>query len=142
MRNSICKRSALLTMQSSFRIRAIHGAAFWIAMATGCTSTPSRLLAPKVVSGFELAPYATLEECIALEPGERIGYRFDARQPVAFNVHFREGNAVIMPVSHDSTTSESGDFAADRKEIYCLTWEAAAEGSILDYRVSPWPRQQ
>ena len=128
-------------MQSRIRLWAIHGAAFFIAMTAGCASAPGRLLAPKVVSGLDLAPYATVEECVELEAGERIAYRFDARQPVAFNLHFHDGNAVIMPVSSDGTTSESGDFTADRNEIYCLTWEAGGEGSILDYRVGPWPRQ-
>jgi hypothetical protein len=129
-------------MQVSIRLCTIHGAAFWIAMTAGCASAPARLQAPKAVFGFELAPYATLEECVALEPGERIAYRFDARLPVAFNVHFHDDNAVIMPLTRDATTSESGDFAADRKQLYCLMWEAGAEGSVLDYRVSPWPRQQ
>jgi hypothetical protein len=129
-------------MQVNIRLCAIHGAAFWIAVAAGCASAPSRLQAPKLVFGVELAPYATLEECVALEPAERIAYRFDARLPVAFNVHFHDGNAVIMPVTRDDTTSESGDFTADRRELYCLTWEAGAQGSVLDYRVSPWPRQQ
>jgi hypothetical protein len=124
------------------RLCAIHGAALWIAMMAGCASAPGRLQAPKAVFGLELAPYATTEECIALEPGERIGYRFEARLPVAFNVHFHEDNAVIMPISRDATTSESGDFAADRKEVYCLAWEAGAEGSVLNYRVNPWPRPQ
>jgi hypothetical protein len=119
----------------------MHGAAFCIAMTAACASAPGRLLAPKVVSGVALAPYATLEECVVLDSGERIAYRFEAKQPVAFNVHFHDGNAVIMPVASDSTTSESGDFTADRKEVYCLAWEAGAEGSVLDYRVSPWPRQ-
>jgi hypothetical protein len=126
----------------NIRLCAIHGAAFWIAMTTGCASAPARLQAPKAVFGLELAPYATVEECVALEPGERIAYRFESRLPVAFNVHFRDNNAVILPLTRDRTTSESGDFAADRKQLYCLTWEAGAEGSVLDYRVSPWPRPQ
>ncbi len=129
-------------MQSRTRLCAILRAAFWVAMIAGCASPPGRLVAPKVVSGFELAPYAALEECLALEPGERIAYRFEAREPLAFNVHFHDGNAVIMPVSNVGTTSESGDFTADRKEVYCLMWEAGADGSVLDYRVSPWPRQR
>ena len=111
-------------------------------MTTGCASAPARLQAPKAVFGLELAPYATVEECVPLEPGERIAYRFESRLPVAFNVHFRDNNAVILPLTRDRTTSESGDFAADRKQLYCLTWEAGAEGSVLDYRVSPWPRSQ
>ncbi|HEV2038613.1 MAG TPA: hypothetical protein VGT81_00985 [Casimicrobiaceae bacterium] len=126
----------------SFRLRALHGAVFWMAVMAGCASAPGRLLAPKAVSGVGLAPYAIVEECLALEAGERIAYRFESRLPVAFNIHFHEDNAVIMPVSRDGTTSESGDFTADRKEVYCLMWEAGAGGSILDYRVSPWPRQQ
>ena len=130
------------TIKVSFRVRAIHGAVFWIAVSAGCASAPGRLQAPKAVFGVELAPYAIIEECVALEPGERIAYRFESRLPVAFNVHFHDNNAVIMPVSRDGTTSESGDFAADRKQIYCLMWEAGAGGSVLDYRVSPWPRQQ
>src|SRR5207302_1114341 len=69
--------------------------ALWIAMTAGCASAPGRLQAPKAVFGLELAPYATTEECIALEPGERIGYRFEARLPVAFNGHFHEDNAVL-----------------------------------------------
>jgi hypothetical protein len=124
------------------RLCTIHGAAFWIAVTAGCASAPSRLDAPRAMFGVELAPYATTEECMVLEPGERIGYRFEARFPVAFNVHFREDNAVVMPISRDATTSESGDFAADRKQVYCLAWEAGAEGSVLNYRVNPWPRQQ
>jgi hypothetical protein len=111
-------------------------------MTTGCASAPARLQAPKAVFGLELAPYATVEECVALEPGERIAYRFESRLPVAFNVHFHDNNAVILPLTRDGTTSESGDFAADRKQLYCLTWEAGAEGSVLDYRVSPWPQPQ
>jgi len=124
------------------RLCAVQGAAFWLAMTAGCASAPGRLLEPKAVFGLELAPYATTEECIVLEPGERIGYRFEARLPVAFNVNFHQDNAVIMPISRDATTSESGDFAADRKEVYCLMWEAGAGGSVLDYRIGPWPRQQ
>ncbi len=111
-------------------------------MTAGCASVPGRLEAPKAVFGIELAPYAMIEECVALEPGERIAYRFESRLPVAFNIHFHDNNAVIMPVSRDGTTSESGDFAADRRQLYCLMWEAGAEGSVLDYRVSPWLRQQ
>jgi hypothetical protein len=126
----------------STHLCAIHGAAFWIAMTAGCAFAPGRLQAPKAVTGLDLAPYAMAEECVALEPGERIAYRFESRLPVAFNVQFRDNNAVILPLTRDGTTSESGDFAADRKQLYCLTWEAGAEGSVLDYRVSPWPRPQ
>jgi len=110
-------------------------------MTAGCATPPGRLEEPKTIFGLELKPYAAIEECFALESGERIAYRFDARLPVAFSIHFQDGNAVIMPLTRDTTTSDSGDFTADRTQIYCLMWEAGAEGSILDYRLSPWPHK-
>jgi hypothetical protein len=116
----------------------MYGAALLAALAA-CAAAPGRLEAPKTVSGIQLAPFATVEECVLLDAGERIDFRFQARLPVAFNVHFREGNAVIMPLTRDGATSESGDFTADRDTVYCLSWEAGAEGSVVDYRVSPWP---
>jgi hypothetical protein len=106
-----------------------------LALAAGCATQSERLDAPKVVSGLELAPYALHEECFALAAGDRVGYRFDAREPVAFNVHFHEGNTVILPVDVKATVEESGDFTADRGQFYCLTWEAGAQGSALEYRV-------
>jgi hypothetical protein len=106
-----------------------------LALAAGCAIQPERLEAPKTVSGLELAPYALHEECVALAAGDRVGYRFNARNPVAFNVHFHEDNAVILPVDVKATVEESGEFTADRVQVYCLMWEAGAQGSVLEYRV-------
>jgi hypothetical protein len=117
----------------------MHGAAICIAMTAACASAPGRLLAPKMVSGVALAPYATLEECVVLDSGERIAYRFEARQPVAFNVHFHDGNAVIMPVASDSTTSESGDFAIAKRSIAWRGGWSGGQCSRLSRR--SWPRQ-
>ena len=104
-------------------------------IAAGCASEPDRLVEPKAVSDVELAPFAILTQCFALSEGERVAYRFTATRPVAFNVHFREGNARIIPVDVQATRDESGDFTADRGQNYCLEWEAGASGSIIDYRV-------
>jgi hypothetical protein len=106
-----------------------------LALAAGCATQAERLEAPKTVSGLELAAYAVQEECFALAEGDRVGYRFNARNPVAFNVHFHEGNAVLLPVDVKATVAESGEFIADRVTVYCLMWEAGAQGSALEYRV-------
>jgi hypothetical protein len=94
------------------------------------------------VSAAEIGPYALHEECVMLSAGERIGYRFRAQPPVSFNIHFHEGNTVVMPIDIASSGDEAGVFAADREQIYCLTWEAGAQGSVLDYRVQPLERRQ
>ena len=111
-------------------------------LAAGCASDPEGLITPKVVAGIEIAPFAIHEQCFALAVGDRVAYHFTAIQPVAFNVHFREGNAKIIPVDVKSTLEESGDFTVDQPQAYCLAWEAGAQGSIVHYRVQQVrPRQ-
>ena len=107
----------------------------------GCSSEIQRLEATRVISGVELPGYAIHEECMALERDERIAYRFNAQPPVSFNIHYHEGNAVILPIDIASTTEESGVFLADSARGYCLMWEAGPQGSRLDYRVQPLRRQ-
>jgi hypothetical protein len=112
----------------------------WAALALGaCAAADYRLDAPRSAAGVEIAPYAMHEECVALDRGERIGYYFVSVAPVSFNVHFHDSNAVIMPIVRENVTEDSGDFTADRKEIYCLMWEAGAAPSALEYRIRPLP---
>ena len=111
-----------------------------VAIVLAACATPElRLLGPKTVAGLRLAPYAIHEECVALARGERIDYRFTSDAAVAFNIHYHEDNAVVMPISREQTHEERGDFTADRQRVYCLMWEAGAEVSVLDYRVRPLP---
>jgi hypothetical protein len=104
-----------------------------------CASSDYRLDGPRSAAGVEIAPYALHEECVALEPGNRINYYFESVAPVAFNIHYHDANAVIMPITRDHVTRDSGDFTAERKEIYCLMWEAGPEPSVLEYRIRPMP---
>jgi hypothetical protein len=100
----------------------------------GCAG-PERLDTPKARFEVDIAPYATHEECIAMHDGERIGYFFEARVPVTFTIQYKEGNAVIIPLTRDATTDESGDYTADHDQTYCLTWKAGVEGSAIAYRL-------
>jgi hypothetical protein len=122
--------------------RRVLAAPFVALALASCVTEASRLDAAKVVTGVEIAPYAIYEECIALQPGERIGYRFNVEPHVAFNVHFNEANAIIMPVNVMRTGEEAGDFIADRAQTYCLMWEAGPAAAVLNYRVQPLPARQ
>jgi hypothetical protein len=117
-------------------MRASTGAAVLAAVALhGCTADPYRFDEPRSAAGLGLAPYTLHEECFTLEAGERIAYYFVSAAPVAFNLHYHEANAVIMPIERARATQESGDFKADQREVYCLMWETAAEPTVLDYQV-------
>jgi hypothetical protein len=125
---------------NSLRFR-IPIAMFIATTAIGCASDPYRLDAPRSVEGFLLAPFAIQEECVALQPRDRIDYRFKSTVPVAFNIHYHDGNAVLMPLSRDAVLEDAGDFTASVAQIYCLMWEAGAQGGVLDYQLRPLPRR-
>jgi hypothetical protein len=105
--------------------------------ATACAGGEYRLDAPRSAAGVEIAPYAIHEECVELARGERIDYYFASAAPVEFNIHYHDGAAVIMPIVREKVRDDAGDLTADRKEIYCLMWEAGAQPTILEYRIRP-----
>ena len=120
------------------------GGAWLIALLTAGCATPSDpylLDGPRSGAGVEIAPYALHEECFTLDIGDRIHFYFSSTASVAFNIHYHDANAVVMPVAREHATDDSGEFVADRKQIYCMMWEAGAEPALLDYRVRPLPRR-
>lgn len=104
--------------------------AVWLA---GCVSAPDPRV-PKIVENFNLAPYASREECVLLDKGDRLDYRFDATQPVQFAIQYREGDVVLVPISRRDTPGDAGIYPAPESREYCLVWEAGADGARLDYR--------
>jgi hypothetical protein len=59
----------------------------------GCAATPVTSDAPKIVSGMVLTPYDIRDDCVRLSPGDRLDYTFNATEPVAFEIRYREGAA-------------------------------------------------
>ncbi|HTS20746.1 MAG TPA: hypothetical protein VMN79_02950 [Casimicrobiaceae bacterium] len=100
-----------------------------------------RLDQPRSGAGVELPPYGMREECFTLEADDRIDFYFASTAAVAFNIHYHDANAVIMPIERQRTKAESGDFVADRRQVYCMMWEAGAEPAMIDYRIRPLPKR-
>jgi hypothetical protein len=98
-----------------------------------CTTATIALDTPKTVTGQPLPPYQYHEECLPLRPGDRIDYGFESSEPVAFNIHYHEGNAVLMPITRENSRADSGIFAPPVAQDYCLMWEAGAAGTVIDY---------
>ncbi len=101
----------------------------------GCTTPFITADAPKVVSAHPLPPYQIHEECLKLEPGDRVEYRFESTEPVDFNIHYHEGKAVAMPVVREKSRADAGIYAAQIAQDYCLMWEAGVAGATIDYWV-------
>ena len=108
-----------------------------VALTLGaCAENPLVPGQPKVVERLGIAPYAIHEDCAELTPGDRLDYHFASSEPVAFNIHYHDGNAVVMPISREGTTYDAGVFAPRIAEGYCLMWEAGPNGALLDYRIA------
>jgi len=110
-----------------------------VAIAGGCALDPYRFDTPRSAAGLELDPYASQEQCVALGRGQRFDFYFVSAAPVAFNIHYRDANAVIMPITRDNATRDSGVFTADHTDVYCVAWKAGAQPSILEYQLRPLP---
>jgi hypothetical protein len=102
-----------------------------------CACTPALIMAdaPKKVVGHLLPPYELHEECVELKPGDRLEYTFESTEPVDFNIHYHDGNAVVMPVVREKSRADAGVYAPPVAHHYCLMWEAGAAGAAIDYQV-------
>jgi hypothetical protein len=100
-----------------------------------CTAPGITADAPKTVLAHPLPSYQIHEECATLEPGDRVEYAFESDVPVAFNLHYREGNAIVMPVVRDGLHEDAGFYVARIAHDYCLRWEAGPVGARIDYRI-------
>lgn len=107
-----------------------------VLLLSACASATEPLLpgVPREVKGFRINPYELHEDCAKMSPGDVLDYHFVTQRPVAFNIHYHEGKSVVLPVSRENVTTDSGTFQPLAAHEYCLMWEAGREGAILDYR--------
>jgi len=106
-----------------------------VVVAAGCASEPLTLAEPRAVKGMPLAPYEARGECVRLAEGDRLEYRFEASEPVTFEIRYRDGLATIAPVVRDASLGYAGIFVAALPRDYCLVWEAGDAGALVDYRL-------
>lgn len=100
-----------------------------------CAPAPVTETEPKNVVGHPLKAYELHEECLAMQPGDRVDWAFESTQPVDFNIHFHEGNTVLMPVVREKSRADAGVYAPVLAQHYCLMWEAGPAGAAIDYRL-------
>ena len=116
------------------RPTAVCGAALAVA-AAACTTAPVVPGVPRDVARVVIAPYESHDECMRLALGDRLDWRYESSEPVAFNIQYRENQAVLSPVVREHSTTDSGTFEARLAQDYCLTWESGPPGALLSYRV-------
>ena len=123
------------------RSRAVCGAALAVAVAA-CMTAQVVPGVPRNVARVVIAPYQSHDECMRLAQGDRLDWRYESTEPLAFDIQYREDQAVLAPVVREHSMTDSGTFDARLAQDYCLTWEAGPPGAIISYRVlvRPAPR--
>ena len=114
---------------------ALGAALLAAAPLLACAPAPITAAAPKAVAGHPLPPYEVHEECVELKPGDRLDFSFESTEPVDFNIHYHEGNAVVMPLVREKSREDAGMYSVRIAQDYCLMWEAGAAGAVIDYRI-------
>ena len=77
---------------------------------------------PPTALRLDIGAGKVAEECFSMAEGERIDYQFSATVAVDFNVHTHRGQEIVTPVDNRQTKSQSGTYAAPRREDYCMMW--------------------
>lgn len=104
-----------------------------------CAAAPLVANQPRTVAAMPLPPFEIREECVRLVQGDRLDYSFAATDSVAFEIRYRESDAVIAPIVREGSVGDSGVFVARVTRIYCLAWEAGPGGALVDYRLQLRP---
>lgn len=99
----------------------------------GCAAPRLAPGAPREANRQPLPPFQEHEECFVMAKGDELRWRFTADGPLDFRVQFRDGKAVVVPVSRELVAEDSGRFTALVARDYCAIWEARKIGVLLDY---------
>lgn len=96
----------------------------------------------RAADGYVIAPFEFHEECGTIAAGERVDFRFNATQPVHFELYHKDGIARIAPLARSDVTEWSGVFPPPVTRRYCLRWDAGREGALVDYRIRILPAKR
>ena len=106
------------------------------ALIAGCAPTTLLPNTPVTDTSERIAPYEFHEICADLVAGDRVDYRYDATEPVAFTIGYREDGATLLPWTRDYLKSDSGIFPVRYAQHYCLRWQGGPPGALLTYHVT------
>jgi hypothetical protein len=84
-----------------------------------------------------IAPGKFDEQCVKLEAGAALHYRFKANGPVDFNIHHHQGSEVLYPVKRAGVRRFGDKFRAPAADEYCLMWENKGKNPVT-VRGSAW----
>jgi hypothetical protein len=104
-----------------------------------CAGAPVERGVPVSVAQQPIAPWETHEACADVVAGDRVDFNFDATRPVDLDVYYRQGAAVIIPLSRRGVVADGAVLEVRIPGRYCLAFKAGAEGALVSYRITIHP---
>lgn len=62
------------------------------------------------------------EVCGPLRAGDTVTWRFEAAQPLNFNIHYHEGKDIRYPERRDGLAQGEGELRVQLRQDYCWMW--------------------
>ncbi|HEY7903132.1 MAG TPA: hypothetical protein VIH36_06760 [Casimicrobiaceae bacterium] len=107
------------------------------ALAIGaCSDAPIAPGQQVSVAHARIAPWEVREACADVGVGDRIDFRFDATEAVDLDLYYRQGEAVIIPLSRKGTVADAGVLEVRIPGRYCLAFKAGPAGAFVSYHVA------
>lgn len=69
-----------------------------------------------------VVPGKFAEVCGKLAKAQSVAWRFDASEPLNFNIHYHEGKEVRYPERRDALASANGRLRVALDQDYCWMW--------------------
>lgn len=104
-----------------------------------CASAPIGHGVPVSIERQPIAPWETHEACADVAGGDRIDFTFDATRPVDLDIYYRQGAAVVIPLSRRGVVADGAVLEVRIPGRYCLAFKAGAEGALVSYRITIRP---
>ncbi len=77
-----------------------------------------------------MPPGITFERCLTLTPDQTLSYRFQAGQPLVFDIHYHTQNVRRYAIDEHPAHREKRTYTPSSTREYCLTWQNAASDPI------------
>lgn len=77
-----------------------------------------------------MPPGITFERCLNLTPDQTLSYRFQAGQPLVFDIHYHAQNVLRYAIREHSADSERRTYTPRSAQEYCLTWRNPASDPV------------
>ena len=96
-------------------------------------------------SQTQIKPRRISEECVELQPHQRLVFSFRVSKPVHFNLHYHEGEEVFYPILEEKIAAMDGEFVYHNEEehpdeiprYFCLMWKNLYRTHVtLEYEYS------